>query len=99
MCLCVNTSELSLVLSLEPQTSTCQVSYVGDAVPLSKINGKMREILIPGILYDVSRQQIVMRIFLQRKKYGIFLKKQNCFFFSCCCFNVTTTKAEVSFWK
>lgn len=39
-------------------TSRCQVSYVANAIPLPVINGEVGEVLVPPILYDVSREQI-----------------------------------------
>lgn len=51
------------------------MSDVGNAIPLSKINGKMRKILVPGILHNVSREQLWMRIPLQTKKSTFFFFK------------------------
>lgn len=52
------------------------MSHVGNAVPLSEINGKMREILVPGILHDVSREQLLMRILLQKQNMFYIYKKK-----------------------
>lgn len=50
----------------ETPTSAGQVSDVGNAVPLSVVDGKVREELVPGILHDVPREQLGAGIFLQR---------------------------------
>lgn len=53
------------------------MSYVGNAVLLSEINGKMREILVPGILHDVSREELLMRILLQRQNI-FYINEKKC---------------------
>lgn len=50
----------------ETPTSAGQVSDVGNAVPLSVVDGEVREELVPGILHDVPREQLGAGIFLQR---------------------------------
>lgn len=50
------------------QTSAGEVSHVGDAVLLPEINGEVGEELVPGILHDVSREQVLMRILLKKDK-------------------------------
>lgn len=52
----------------ETPTSAGQVSDVGNAVPLSVVDGEVREELVPGILHDVPREQLGAGIFLQRHK-------------------------------
>lgn len=61
---------LSGSINRKTQTSTCQVSHIRNTVPLSVVNPEMWEVSVPGILHNVSREQLRVGVFLWKEHAG-----------------------------